>query len=338
IGEDVAYHRVEPDEVVGQVRDQVGEDIRQGEQARPGVEPEPLVRKRSELPAGPVGLLEHRDLVAGGREAYRGGEPADPGPDHDRPHGTVLPFHRRAPRRCRYRDSPTRYASRPTETGWASASGRTRPPVARAVTTRPSTPNPYAVSAGQRVTGSSSTGPTYSTSSSTTTAGCTPAHSDLAYPSRSAGHDEYMRQLASREKSARSIRPPARFTAWASATSSSTASRTAACPPARSYPARVSSRNCPPAAASDGRREARIAGSDRNVRIDHGNSGWTSRSEPVTASSLGQAESRSDPVRRPTAWASASGWSTTSASTNASTATSGTAAASCWHAYGLPSQ
>ena len=81
--------------------------------------------------------------------------------------------------------------------------------------------------------------------------------------------------------------PPARFTARANSTSSSTLARTAACPPAASYAARRTTRNCPPAAASAGRGERSIARSGRNVSHDHCSSGWTRRATTPSASCRG---------------------------------------------------
>src|SRR3954468_4339222 len=84
--------------------------------------------------------------------------------------------------------------------------------------------------------GVAAAGSTYSRSSVTTTkaaAGPEPkdAQSDLVYPAVRPGQDEYIRQVARREASARAMRPPARLICRASAMSSRISVRTAACPP-----------------------------------------------------------------------------------------------------------
>ena len=85
--------------------------------------------------------------------------------------------------------------------------------------------------------------------------------------------------------------------------SSMTSPRTAACPPARSYAARRTTRNCPLAAASDGRGDRSASRSGSSVPHSHCCSGWTSRSAGLPVSCRGHGETRSSPAssrtRRP---------------------------------------
>ena len=139
-------------------------------------------------------------------------------------------------------------------------------------------------------------------------------------------------------------RPPARFTARSSAMSSSTSPRTAACPPARSYPRRVSTRNCPLAAASDGpAASARPAAAAASSPTATAPAAAPAARPARAATGRGHGETRSSPARSSTATApaSASGNSRTSASTNTSTPSSGrpsAAATPAAQACGLPSQ
>ena len=81
-----------------------------------------------------------------------------------------------------------------------------------------------------------------------------------------------------RDPSTGTPRPPDRLTARSRAMSSRPRRATAACPPARSYAARVSTRNCPLAAASDGRGDRSASRSGSVVAQSQGASGCTSRS------------------------------------------------------------
>jgi len=66
-------------------REEVGEDVRQREQRRSGVEGEAVAAVLPQLPAVGGRALVHRDAVALRREPGGGGQPADPGADDDDP-------------------------------------------------------------------------------------------------------------------------------------------------------------------------------------------------------------------------------------------------------------
>ena len=65
-------------------REELPDEVGEGEDRRPGVEDVVAEDAAAHLPAGPLVLLEERDPPAGGGEADRGGQPAEAGPDDDR--------------------------------------------------------------------------------------------------------------------------------------------------------------------------------------------------------------------------------------------------------------
>ncbi len=89
VGEPVAADRVDGFQLeVGGASgggEQVGEHLRQREQRRPGVEGEPVAAVLPQLSAVGAGPLVQLHAVALRREPGGGGQPPDPGPDHDDP-------------------------------------------------------------------------------------------------------------------------------------------------------------------------------------------------------------------------------------------------------------
>ena len=78
-------HRIER-QVSVERRAGVGEDLVEdpahGEHGRPGVDPLVADRDLAQLAARGRGPLQHDDIEPARGEQDRGGEPADPGPDH----------------------------------------------------------------------------------------------------------------------------------------------------------------------------------------------------------------------------------------------------------------
>ena len=172
--------------------------------------------------------------VPGRGQPGGGGQPTHPGADdHDPAHAALppsstRPLHRRQarPAAAASADGTTAGSARPrttTDTGWASASGQARPPVARALTTRPATPSRYgrasrepgASAPASRPTTATSGGTAYSSGSSTSDrrrrGRATRTRPTATWCTRRAARPTtpYIRQAASREPSASAIRPPA---------------------------------------------------------------------------------------------------------------------------------
>src|SRR4051812_36624343 len=123
---------------------QIGEDLRQRQQTRSGVEAEAVPFVHTELAAGHCRSFVHLDLVPRLGQPDRRGQPADACTDHHDPAHTGRPRQLNRPRRRSRKDLATSAPNSTIDTGWANASGNRRPPLTLAATTRPTTPRPYA--------------------------------------------------------------------------------------------------------------------------------------------------------------------------------------------------
>jgi hypothetical protein len=97
VGEAVGDRRVEADQIVGVLEwstgggEQVPVDLREGDQARAGVERVAVAGVPAELAAHGGRLLEHRDVVPERRQPRRGRQTPQPGAHHRHPrHGATV--------------------------------------------------------------------------------------------------------------------------------------------------------------------------------------------------------------------------------------------------------